>query len=250
MELGEIIEEDLRYMEDLNISTGKVTTIVDEGLIEIEELYNITEESSKAAKIILEMIEKTNESSVKIGQASDIISSIAKQTNLLALNAAIEAARAGEAGRGFAVVAEEIKKLAEDSSSSTASIDTMVIDLQEHSNEAVKTMQEVGLIVGEQTKKVINSREKYNQIILAMKEAESGVKVLNESSAKMNSMKDEILKTLENLSAIAEENSAATQEVSASMEEQTATIEEIAGASENLAGLAQNLQMIIERFKI
>lgn len=250
IELGEIIEVDLRHIDNLNISTGKVATIVGEGLVEIEKLYNITEESSKAAKIILEMIEKTNESSVKIGQASDIISSIAEQTNLLALNAAIEAARAGEAGKGFAVVAEEIRKLAENSSNSTASIDTMVTDLQEHSNGAVKTMQEVGIIVDEQTEKVISSRKKYNQIILAIREAESGVMALNESSDKMNRMKEEILITLENLSAIAEENSAATQEVSASMEEQTATIEEIAGASENLAGLAQNLQMIIERFKI
>ena len=42
------------------------------------------------------MILKTNESSNRIGQASEVIASIAEQTNLLALNAAIEAARAGK----------------------------------------------------------------------------------------------------------------------------------------------------------
>ncbi len=84
----------------------------------------------------------------------------------------------------------------------------------------------------------------------AMKEMEKVVKQLNISGEEMDKMKNEILDTLQNLSAIAEENSASTQQVTASMEEQTASMEEIAAGSEGLADLAQNLQSIIERFKI
>jgi methyl-accepting chemotaxis protein len=248
--LGKTIEKDLRFMSTLNASANNVKDVVNEGLKDIENLSKITEESNGAAKEIYDVILKTNDSSNRIGQASSVIASIADQTNLLALNAAIEAARAGEAGKGFAVVAEEIRKLAEQSSTSTKAIDGMVTELQSNAQNAVKTMERVSAISSEQTKSVMNNKENYILIEQAMKDAVSAVEQLNASGEEMENMKNEILDTLQNLSAIAEENSAATQQATASMEEQSASMEEIAGASESLSGLAQSLQSMIMKFKI
>ncbi|AOT73217.1 methyl-accepting chemotaxis protein [Geosporobacter ferrireducens] len=248
--LGETIGKDQDYIKNLNTASNKVTEVVSGGLKEIDNLSRITEESNGATKEIYEVIVKTNDSSNKIGQASNVIASIAEQTNLLALNAAIEAARAGEAGRGFAVVAEEIRKLAEQSSASTKAIDEIVNELQNNVQNAVKTMERVSAISKEQTRSVVQNKDKYLLIDQAMKDAEQAVEQLNASGEEMEKMKDEILDTLQNLSAIAEENAAATQQATASMEEQTASIEEIASASEGLSELAQNLQSIIMKFKV
>ncbi len=249
-ELGGIIEEDQLYLKNLNIQSDKVTKVVNDGLSEIEHLFKITEESNKATNEIQDVIMQTNDSSIKIGQASSVISSIAQQTNLLALNAAIEAARAGNAGKGFAVVAEEIKNLALKSSSSTKEIDEIVNELQSSAQNAVKTMGRVTNITGEQTKSVINSKNKYQLIASAMKETEETVKHLNTSGEQMDKMKDKILSSMENLSAIAEENSAASEQASASIEEQAASAEEISANSAGLAELAQNLQDLVLKFKI
>ncbi|WP_373370327.1 methyl-accepting chemotaxis protein [Irregularibacter muris] len=248
--LGQYIDQDQEYVGDLNNASSHVIEVVNGGLEEIENLSKITEESSRATKEIYEVILKTSDSSNKIGQASEVIASIAAQTNLLALNAAIEAARAGEAGRGFAVVAEEIRNLAEQSSSSTKAIDEMVQELQNNAQNAVRSIERVTTIAHEQASSVTSSKGKYMQIDEAMKGSEKAVVQLNVLVEEMEKMKDDILDTLQSLSAIAEENSASTQEVTASMEEQTAAVEEVASSSENLSELAQRLQKIIDRFKV
>lgn len=249
-QLGETIEQNLTYMSNLNEKSQKVSQLVKEGLKEMEILSKITDVSSGEVSNVHNVILKTNKSADEIGEASNVIASIAEQTNLLALNAAIEAARAGDAGRGFAVVADEIRKLAEQSAHSTKAIDEVVNELQNHSKAVVETMEKVSSISKDQAASVVNSTEKYILISEAIKESEKEVKKLNVSGERMEVMKNEIVDTLQNLSAIAEENAATTEEVTASIEEQTATLEKIAGVSKEISQSAKDLNSMVNVFNL
>jgi len=111
-------------------------------------------------------------------------------------------------------------------------------------------MEKVSTITKEQNDGVSLTKDKFNSIDEALK---SVTDRLNKSNAAMNAMenmKNQILDTLQGLTAIAEENSASTEEASASMEEQSASIAEISNSSEDLAKLAQDLQLVINKFKM
>lgn len=249
-DLGEIINQNQGYMDEVTGASDNVSSLIQEGLEYIKDLTEKTELNGNATNEIFDAINETNKSSEKIRAASGVIASIAQQTNLLALNAAIEAARAGEAGQGFAVVADEIRKLAEQSTQSTKEIDDVVNELITNATRAVEKMNEVKIILQNQVASVSETEHKYNEISNAIGVAEKAIAQMNESAEEMELMKGNILDVVQSMSAIAEENAASTEEASASTQEQAASIIEMSQASEELSELAQVLNENISKFNI
>lgn len=84
----------------------------------------------------------------QVAEITVVIADVAKRTNLLALNATIEAARAGEAGRGFAVVANEVKTLANETTTSTGTINQRVERIAAETRQAKDSIAAIAAAVG------------------------------------------------------------------------------------------------------
>ncbi len=248
--LSKIIQENRSSSNTLELASKKIATNVTLGLEVINQLIGKNHENKQVSKDVAESINKTEESSKSIAEASQLINAISEQTNLLALNASIEAARAGEHGRGFAVVADEIRKLAEQSKASTLIIDEMVVQLSNDAKKAVSKMNEAHKIVQEQDKSVTLTLKAFQDIATAIKDSGEIVDQIYKASGEMETSRNEVMLNIKNLSNVASQNATSTQEISAAIEEQTATAEEISNASGDLSQMAFDLQLEIKKFVV
>ncbi len=213
---------------ELTASIQEVSRNVKASLSQAEEAVQVTEAGDRAGAAAIEAMGRVEGATSQMVKAVRVIQEIARQTNLLSLNAAIEAAKAGAHGKGFAVVAEEVRKLAERSSSAAKEIAVLI----EGSNEAVglgrDTVQETVTALG-------RIREHIGQLQAMSLE----ISASTDEQAKASS---EVAQQVDMAAAKAGENASAAIELSA-------TVEDTARASNQLAVVAEGLAALMARFK-
>ena len=236
-------------IEELTVSSNHISDSADETARETSEAAELagrgTERVNQASMAIQKIADTVTDASGRIhaleerakqvSTIANVIKDIAGQTNLLALNAAIEAARAGEQGRGFAVVADEVRKLAERTSSATLEIEQMISGIQHDTVGAVEAMN------------------------AALPEVQEGVALATSASESLQAIEDGARRTLERVAEVAdatkEQSTASTsiaqrvEQIANMVEETTATIRGTAESAHELEGIAGNLKQLISQFK-
>ena len=220
---------------DTEESSSRSVVLAEDGVTSVRaaggEIHEIASAVTDASARINQLKERANQ----ISSIAGVIKEIAAQTNLLALNAAIEAARAGEQGRGFAVVADEVRKLAERTSSATIEIENMIAGIQ----------SDTVLVVG-----VMDT---------ALPQVDAGVKAAEHAANSLGQIKDGAETTLTRIrevaSATKEQSVASTsiaqrvEQISQMVEETSAAMSSTAETAAQMEKISVELSRLVQRFR-
>jgi len=208
----------------------------------VKQLEDTNEVSNQLNRTIEKDILQLNEKFKMVIETINTIDSIAQQTNLLALNASIESARAGEAGKGFAVVAEEIRKLAEQTSESASTIESVINEVDGQLGQTATIMSDIkehsetsdGIIKG--------AIQSFQSVSDAFKESLDNIMTIGEFTQTITDSKTVGLDKLNDIAAIAEEFSANTEEVSAAISEQLSQVDNLKDLSTHISSQSEQLK--------
>ncbi len=179
------------------------------------EMLKISATVKDAADVIEQVGQQTNE----ISSIVSTIREVADQTNLLALNAAIEAARAGEQGRGFAVVADEVRKLAEKTTSSAEEIRRMIEAVQQSSGHAVSNIRQVVNQMEITVSYATDAREAIESIQRSSKRSEGYAQDISAALGEQSSASHLIAQQVEGITRMSDANAHSVTSAGQSMRE-------------------------------
>lgn len=185
------VEETTSAVEELNAS-------VQQNSENARVTNNMATAAADEARQGGEAVEQTVAAMKKIAAKIGLIEDIAYKTNLLSLNAAIEAARAGDHGKGFTVVASEVRKLAENSSTTAQEINILA-------TESVGIAEKAGRLIANIVPNIQKTSDLVQEISSSSDEQAIGVAQINDSMLQLDKATQQNASASEELAATSEE---------------------------------------------
>jgi len=202
------IQELQAMISEITSSLNKTASDANNAYEKATQCAQETENSHSEMEVMLDAMNKINQTSKDISNVIVEIEDIARQTNLLSLNAAIEAARAGEAGKGFAVVADQIRTLADQSAQSAVSTKQLI-------EESISKVE-----VGNQA--AIKTSESLMNVVKLMQTIADNSKEISEMVTREAESVEQADQGIIRISEVVQSNSATAQETSATSQELSA----------------------------
>jgi len=251
-------------IEQMLANVNSVTQTLIKNKENVNSLTSASEVGRSSLQDVTQDIQEITRESEGLLEINAVMENIASQTNLLSMNAAIEAAHAGEAGKGFAVVAAEIRKLAENSSSQSKTISTVLkkikssIDkITQSTNNVLEKFEVIDdhiKTVSDQEENIRNAMEEQaqgsKQVLEAVGSLNDITRQVKSESEEMREGSREVINEGKNLEHI-------TQEITSGMNEMAAGADQINIAVHEVNELANinhtkvdTLMREVSRFKV
>ncbi|MBF0296881.1 MAG: methyl-accepting chemotaxis protein [Magnetococcales bacterium] len=174
--------------------------------------------------------------SKQISKVMEIINAVADQTRLIAFNAALEASSAGETGRRFSVVAGEIRRLADNVTDSTNTIEARINEIQDSIHRLVLTSEKgaVGIVAG--TTASANTSERLGEIVQAASQASTAAQQISLSTQQQQIASSQVVTAL--------------REIVTATSHTAHSISRISRVSQEMLSLSTRMEDLVGQFKL
>ncbi|WP_306453933.1 methyl-accepting chemotaxis protein [Bacillus sp. FJAT-45350] len=244
------IENMMNNMSIIFSSSKDMNTSANSGEQSITNLITTIHSFEKDFHHMTKTIAEVKNHSLSISNIVGLIQGIAEQTKLLALNATIEAARAGEAGKGFAVVANEVRKLAEQSSTSTVKITESIIAMEDVTTRATEEFDQMLTKITANLATANESKLSFDDLMEEINKVSIKIQGMQGELADLQEVLPIIEQATLSFTSVSQETLASAEEILGMSNEQIDQLESTHEIGLKLTELSKSLSVMSERFKV